>query len=403
MNMTGFIHILKMLRNKTDCRAAARCLVLAIGVVPLSVATLCAATVQETTVEFYATGDFNGDGQTDLALVDRDTGRVRIGYRISEEFFNWSDWRPSGVRSVTGVSVGRVFTTERDALLLTSADANLIAALDAPDPSVPMDPTEIFSEVLGPSTIVAADIGGAGNTPLHDIYIASIYNDDPENLLSLYRADGGEFTPLAELAAKGAATRGQRLALVPGGAEFVTTIIATPDGNVFRADSLASGKPAEVLAISNVPDNADVLVGDFAGAVGRQVIFFPRGAAEFVSSRITAEGDKFKGSALQTVTLPQEYRQLATVTVAGQSRLIALGSTNEPAQLLDFDGVSTVTPGPTLAATTNYALITVATLPDTVILLSGANPDKPPTYYQVYVWRDGKFTVGAFGNIAGPR
>jgi formylglycine-generating enzyme required for sulfatase activity len=398
MNMTGLIRTLNNLSTKTY-RHARSGLVMGLATLTLTGASLSAATVTETPVEFFATGDFNGDGKLDVALVDRASGRVRLGYRISDEFFNWSDWRPSGVKDVTGISAGRVFDANRDALLLTSADANLVSALDAPNPSVPTDPASLPSEVIGPNTIVAADIGGAGNTPLHDVYAVSIYNDDPENRVTLYRADGSEFTALAELPAKGAATRGQRLALKSGGAEFVTAIFAEADGSVFRAESLASGKPTEVLTISGVPAGANIVVGDFGSASERQIIFFQSGEAQFGLSRITAAGDKFTATAIQPVALPQAYRQLTALTVDGKSRLIAIGATNEPAQLLDFDGTKAPVLTQALAGVTNQALISVATLPDTVMLFSGLNPAKPATHYQVHVWREGKFVPGAYGSL----
>jgi hypothetical protein len=157
------------------------------------------AAVIETSVEFLANGDFNGDGLQDIAIVDRATGRVRLGYRVSTEFFNWADWRSSGVKSVTGVSVGRLVDAKRDSLAIVSADGNQIGVLDAPDPSVMTEPVAVPCEVLGPNTVVAVDVGGAGNTPLHDLYVASIYNTDPENHVTLFRADGKTFTQTADL------------------------------------------------------------------------------------------------------------------------------------------------------------------------------------------------------------
>ena len=59
-------------------------------------ATLRAQTVSEAPLEFYAVGDFNGDGQWDVAIVDKGTGRIRVGYRLTSEFFNWVNWRSSG-------------------------------------------------------------------------------------------------------------------------------------------------------------------------------------------------------------------------------------------------------------------------------------------------------------------
>ena len=53
---------------------------------------------------------------------------------------------------------------------------------------------------LGPNSILAIDVGGAGNTPLQDLLVSSMYNSDPNpNRTTLLRAGGAQFSPLAEL------------------------------------------------------------------------------------------------------------------------------------------------------------------------------------------------------------
>src|ERR1041385_4457354 len=97
----------------------------------LAALPLRAAFVYETDLEFITTGDFNGDGKPDIAIVDRTTGRVRVGYQLAEGFFNWVAWRAGGLRSVSGVSVGRLVDDKHDSLELASSDRNLITVVDA--------------------------------------------------------------------------------------------------------------------------------------------------------------------------------------------------------------------------------------------------------------------------------
>src|SRR6478609_1770730 len=106
---------------------------------PAEVATVPTQVI-ESRMEFLVSGDFNGDGQADVAIVSRGTGRVRFGYRQSSEFFNWTEWRASGAKSITGVSVGRLVDAKHDSLAVASADANQIAVLDAANPNVPTEP-----------------------------------------------------------------------------------------------------------------------------------------------------------------------------------------------------------------------------------------------------------------------
>ena len=74
------------------------------------------AFVYETKLEFISTGDFNGDGQADVVLVSREKGRVRVGYALGGGIFDWSDWRESGAKSVSGVSIGKLFDVKHDSI-----------------------------------------------------------------------------------------------------------------------------------------------------------------------------------------------------------------------------------------------------------------------------------------------
>lgn len=358
------------------------------------------AAVIETGVEFLASGDFNGDGQQDLAIVDRASGRVRLGYRVSAEFFNWVDWRSSGVKSVTGVSVGHLVDAKRDSLAVVSADGNQIGVLDAPTPSVTTEPLSIPCEVLGPNAVVAVDIGGAGNTPLQDLYVASIYNTDPENHVTLFRADGKTFTQTADLPAKNAASHGSRVGLKNDGVELAATLSGTGDSATWHAESLASGKPEEVVSLSGVPADANYFLGNFHGKPTKDVVFFKSDSENFAVSALTEAGGKFTAAPLQTIALPKAARQLVGAESGGKSRLLAIFGTNEPAQLLDFDGAKAPELVQTLAGATNKVLNSGIALPDAIVLFSSLMPGRAATHYQVHVLKDGKFKAAAFGALA---
>jgi len=372
------------------------CAALAVTLVPL----VGRAAVNETAAEFLVSGDFNGDGQQDLAIVDRNTGRVRLGYRVSAEFFNWADWRASGVKNVTGVSVGRLVNAKRDSLAIVSADANLIGVLDAPSAGVTTEPLAIQCEVLGPNTVVAVDVGGEGNTPLQDLYVASIYNTDPENHVTLFRADGKTFTQVADLPASVAESRGSRISLKTGGPEFAATITASTSAASWRVENLASGKPEEVLSVPDVPVGGNFLIGNFQGRPTKDVIFFKPGDATFSVSSVAEAGGKFQATPLKPITLAHPARQLFGADAGDKSRLLAIFGTNEPAQLLDFDGVNAPVTVQTLNGATNKVLNSGIALPDAIVLFSSLMPGRAASHYQVHVLKDGKFVPAAFGALA---
>ena len=362
--------------------------------------------VYETPKEFLTTGDFNGDNKPDLVIVDKATGRVRLGYRVSEDYFSMPDWRAGGLKDATGVAVGRLVDEKRDSLALVAMDEQKITLVDAPSTTVPSDPVIIPGTALGPNTVAIADIGGTGNTPLADLYVASAYNNDPANRVTLFRNDGKTFTQISELPVAGEVKHANRLALKTGGPEYVVTILSDDNGSHLRAEELASGKPEEVLSIGDLPAGADYVAGNFRGSPLKDFVFYTSGENELrVASVEEAGPGKFKESGLKTLNLERPIKQLVTVDGEKKSRLLAIFGTYEPAVLLDFDAVNAPVPVQQLWGATNKCLSAAVAFPDTVVLFSYVYSvvvvgTRPVTHYQVYSLNDGSFTPGAYGALA---
>ena len=54
--------------------------------------------IYETPNEFFGRGDFDGDGRADVVIVDKETGRYRLGFQLTDGVLTWVDNRPSGDR-----------------------------------------------------------------------------------------------------------------------------------------------------------------------------------------------------------------------------------------------------------------------------------------------------------------
>lgn len=384
-----------------------------------TLAALCAAAcctapalqaqfVYETEQEFITTGDFNGDGKTDIAIVDRATGRVRIGYRLSPEFFNWSNWRSGGLKGVTGVTVGKLTSDKHDSLALASGDVdNLLTVVNAVNPNIETDPVNIPVTILGANTVTAVDLGGAGNTPLMDLYLASVYNPDPTPIrATLFRNDGKKFTATTELPIAGTPARMNRLALKSSGAEFMVMIANDGKANTLRVEKFDSGKPEEVLSIGGLPKNADYVVGNFSGSPLKDFVFYTSGGNELQVSTLTEAGGKFKASALKTITLKRPVRQFVTVEGEKKSRLLAVFGDEEPAELQDFDAITAPVTAQQLTGITNRYLSTAIALPDVIALFSFVAPatnhaePRSVSSYQLHLLKDGSFATGIGGGLA---
>jgi formylglycine-generating enzyme required for sulfatase activity len=289
---------------------------------------------------------------------------------------------------------------KHDSLALVSADANQIAVVDAASPSIPSDPIRVTSAILGPNAVAAVDIGGAGNTPLDDLYVASIYNNDPDNRVTLFRADGKAFTQTGEVPAAGAESRGNRLALKPGGPEFVATLSSGAGGSSLRLENLAGGKPEAVLSIGGLPAGVDYFVGNFSGGAAKDFVFFTSGEPNLLVSTVKETGGKWEATPPKTLTLDRPARQYVVLDAGAKSRLIAVFGTNEPAELLDFDAATAPVSVQKLAGATNKCLSAAIALPEAVVLFSSFMPGRPASYYQVYLLKDGSYTASAYGSLA---
>ena len=86
--------------------------------------------VYESDYEFVSGGDFDGDGRSDAVIVDKLTGKFRLGYQLTPGTYSWMNVRVSGIDHVAGISVGRLTSTDRDAVAIAAPDANRVAVFD---------------------------------------------------------------------------------------------------------------------------------------------------------------------------------------------------------------------------------------------------------------------------------
>ncbi|MEK7707384.1 MAG: hypothetical protein AAB380_05255, partial [Verrucomicrobiota bacterium] len=351
--------------------------------------------------EFFTTGDFNGDGKVDVAIVDRYSGRVRIGYQLSPDFFDWANWKSGGLKDVSGVAIGRLVDGKHDSLCLVSADAGLITVVDAVNPNADSDPVKVSNTALGPNTVAAIDIGGPGNTPLADLYVASIYNNDPTpNLVTLFRSDGKIFNKITELPVTGTESHASAVALKAGGAEFVAVVSSGEKGNALRVENLAGGQPEEILNVSGLPANVDYVVGNFRGTPVKEFVFFKPGEPTLTVCAVAEAGGKFQAEAAKSFTLDKPVRALIAVDGGKKTRLLAIFGEQEPAELMDFDGANPPVTVQKLAGATNKFLNGAVVLPDAVLLFSSLTNNRTVLNYQMYALQNGSYVAGAFGGLA---
>src|SRR5437867_4362669 len=165
-----------------------------LAIVPARGAESRASFIYETLEEFFSRGDFDGDGRMDLIIVDKNSGKFRLGYQTTNGVLSWVDCRISGIKGVSGFSIGKLFGTNVDSLAFTSPDANQISLVNASSSTAPSRPLVLpFNAAVGPQTLVAVDIGGGGNHAAAGWFGGSLSNSTAAKPRPLVRKGRAEF------------------------------------------------------------------------------------------------------------------------------------------------------------------------------------------------------------------
>ena len=357
--------------------------------------------IYETPRELIAGGDFDADGRADVVIVDKETGKYRLGYQLTPGMFSWVDCRPSGIKPIAGFGLGRLLATDKQALAFTSPDANQITVADVSSATAPSKPVTVpFTAALGPNTVVVVDIGGAGKTSLADLYVGSIYNSPDPSQATFVRNDGAEFPKVDEESLAGPAGRGNRLSLKAGAPEFVCLLVREDKADTLRVEDLSSGKPVVVASVADLPAGSDYAVGNFRGVPLRDFIFYKPGENGLTVRPVEeSTPGQYQFGKGQSFDLGQPVRRVIVLDENGGKRLFVIFGEGAKAGVFDFDG--TKAPGlvQSLAATNNL-FTGAASLAGGFVAFSQPAGGKFSTRYQVFKVSGGAYAPGPFGSLA---
>jgi formylglycine-generating enzyme required for sulfatase activity len=356
----------------------------------------------ETGREFIGTGDFDGDGRRDVVIVDKASGKYRLGYQLTNGVCTWVTYRVSGLKNITGVGIGRLFAPERDALAFAAADVTpFLTVADAASPTIRPKAQPIEFASLGPSAVAAVDIGGAGNTPLHDLYVGSIYNDPTPNKATLLRNDNGKFGAIADSDAMGQLVRANRLALKTGGPEFVAGLWSGEQADTFRAEDVSSGRPRAVVEASGLPKGVDFTAGNFRGVALRELLFFKPGENGLQVRAVEEPAPGiYRLAEPQTFDLGKPIWLVLPAPGDRGAQLVVLFGKGEEARVYKFDGANAPALVQAIAAKQGELLFGAAALEKDWLVFSGPDYSKFATQFQLYQCVAGANTPGPEGQLA---
>jgi hypothetical protein len=84
------------------------------------------AFVYDTGPELLTSADFNNDSITDVLLVDKSTGNLRVGLLDGSGNLSWSAPLISGVDNATACAIGQFLTNGQNSVAVTGPDFNRI-------------------------------------------------------------------------------------------------------------------------------------------------------------------------------------------------------------------------------------------------------------------------------------
>lgn len=344
--------------------------------------------VYESTKEIFGNGDFDGDSRMDVVIVDKDTGKYRLGYQQENGNLLWVDNRPSGLKGVTGISIGKV-TGKNDVIVFTSPDLDHLTISDVSNPTAPGRPVSVaFTDALGPNSVVAVDIGGEGNTPDLDLYITSIYNSPDPAMATLVRNGKTEFPKISDGPLPGPATRANRITLQPG-KEAISMIVDQEGKDAFRLETVSSGKPETLATVADLPSGSEYTIGYFAGSIPTVLLYKP-GASKMTSSAVQPSGQIAPGKEFD---LGQPVRRVVALNGTAAQQLMVIFGEGQKAAVYNFDG----TQAPkvvTELATTNEFTGAVATKSGLVVFTQPQG-GKFSSKYETYL--GDSLTAGPYG------
>jgi hypothetical protein len=348
--------------------------------------------------EFTVLADFDGDGRTDVALIDRRSGAVRVAYQTSPGGHAWHATRSIGLHSLSGASAGRLLALGHDGLVVTAPDANRLLLVDLPATATPALPQELFVAGIGPTYPAAVNLPGPGNTGFDDLVTASMLNGaKPQRIARTRNQDGATFSPLDETTPEPRLLGLQRLsraASIPG------YTVTYREGTQARVEVYnASAAPVSLAwNITNLPPSGNHLIATFTDGANRHLISWEPGQAGIGYARLVngVVSVNAQEAATMQVDSPEHLRLIEQP--GGPPLILATSLTPGGATLLRFDGTNTWTSVATFAAPESGSFSTAAGLADGSFLLM-AGTDGRSTLFQRVARQGTDWIPGPWGAL----
>ncbi len=281
-----------------------------------------AGSVYETSTEFLASGDFNGDGQPDVVVLDKLTGNARVGYQNVSGGLDWSQPLPTGADPATALAVGRFAQTNRDAIAVAAAGLNTIHVVTLADPSNAPAPSIINPPHADVSLLVGLD--APYGTLADRSWLSAGAHDPGITLLDLlaFSGDGTAYFQ-DQVAADGYLGSASSFRRAATDATLLAAIRRGGSNDTFVAFAYTN-TAAPVLVRSNLPPGVEYVAGNFNNEPYPRLLFYVPGQSNIIVQPLINTGGDFSFGPATVSLLPWPVRQLYFVDEQTNGLVVAI-------------------------------------------------------------------------------
>jgi len=359
--------------------------------------------VRETPREFFGTGDFNGDQRQDIVIVDRASGKYRLGYTLPDGGIHWVKHRLAGFLDVSGLALGRLLDPAQDALVFVGINANLAHLVAANQPEVTPKPVPLSLTAVGPNSALAVTGGTAGAPQLHNLLVASIYNAPDANQIAQLVNRAGTFEAVAEgLETDAQFWQPNRAVLVHGDAELICGLWTTDTATTFRVQRWTRGKLENLLTLENLPAGSEYAIGHFRGKAQAELLLYQPGNPTLRLYPLEpGDAGGLRWGKPADFHLPKPIRSVLRVPrEEGGSHLLIAFNQGETAEVFAFNGVQPPTSIGPVEPRSGDLIFGAAALETQFLVFFGPDYSKFSTDMQSYRCRARTVLPGDYRRLA---
>jgi len=341
----------------------------------------------ERPLEFMATGDFDGDGQADVAVIDRALGVARIAYLDATGNVAALLLVSTGIDEAQGASVGKLIHTNRDAIAVTGPLAGRVNVVSATNRLAVAPPVSLFPAfAVGMNQALAIDIGGTNNNPaLDDLFITSnmgMLSVPADYYCQLARNATGTVTAINDGMLAGEYVRGNRIRLSPTG-YFMAAFVQRGVTEQLRIFALTNAAIASKLNIGGLPTNTHYAVNFFTSTGRAHIVTYQPGGTQLLFHAVAEPAaGTFTSTPTHLVDLP--YMAGSVVAIPGTNQLVMIDQTGLRADVLTFQPSTGANILQTLNAPTGRWFTAVIARPPGFALGSGVDPEGRSGFIESY-------------------